>query len=210
MQVKQCSVGMVMTNCYFLINEETKEVALVDPGDKAQLLLRHCKQMDLTVKAILLTHGHFDHILAVPELKEATGATIYASKAEAGVLEDPDCNLSGAWQCRPMTVKADVSLSDGQEFEVCGAKVRMILTPGHTCGSCCYYLPTEGWLFSGDTLFCESYGRLDLPTAMPARMASSINDKLLVLPEETKVYPGHNEATTIGHEKKYNPMAGWR
>ena len=210
MQVKQCSVGMVMTNCYFLINEETKEVALVDPGDKAQLLLRHCKQMDLTVKAILLTHGHFDHILAVPELKEVTGATIYASKAEAGVLEDAEYNLSGAWQCRPMTVKADVSLSDGQEFTVCGAKVRMILTPGHTCGSCCYYLPEEGWLFSGDTLFCESYGRLDLPTAMPSRMASSINDKLLVLPEETKVYPGHNESTTIGHEKIHNPMAGWR
>lgn len=209
MLVRQCSVGMVMTNCYFIINEETKEVALVDPGDQAQRLLRQCGQLGLTVKAILLTHGHFDHILAVPALKEATGATVYASQAEDALLMDAEYNLSGSWQCRPMTVKADVLLKDGEEFTVCGTKVKMILTPGHTCGSCCYYLSEQGWLFSGDTLFCESYGRLDLPTAMPSRMASSINDKLLVLPEETVVYPGHDALTTIGHEKKHNPMAGW-
>ena len=207
MQVRQCNVGMVMTNCYFIINEETKEVALVDPGDQAQFLLSQCRQLGLTLKALLLTHGHFDHIMAVPALKEATGAAIYAAKAEDGLLMDPEYNLSGAWQRRPLTVKADVLLQDGQEFELLGTKVRMILTPGHTCGSCCYYLPEQGWLFSGDTLFCESYGRLDLPTAMPSRMVSSINDKLLVLPEETKVYPGHNDMTTIGHERRYNPLA---
>ena len=207
MQVRQCNVGMVMTNCYFIINEETKEVALVDPGDQAQFLLSQCRQLGLTLKALLLTHGHFDHIMAVPALKEATGAAIYAAKAEDGLLMDPEYNLSGAWQRRPLTVKADVLLQDGQEFELLGTKVRMILTPGHTCGSCCYYLPEQGWLFSGDTLFCENYGRLDLPTAMPSRMAGSINDKLLVLPEETKVYPGHNDMTTIGHERRYNPLA---
>lgn len=209
MQVRQCNVGMVMTNCYFIINEETKEVAMVDPGDQAQYLLNQCRQLGLTLRAILLTHGHFDHIMAVPALKEATGAVIYAAQAEDALLRDAEYNLSGAWQRRPLTVEADALLRDGQEFELLGCQVKMILTPGHTCGSCCYYLPEQGWLFSGDTLFCESYGRLDLPTAMPSKMSESINDKLLVLPEETKVYPGHNDMTTIGHERKYNPMVGW-
>ncbi len=209
MQIRQCNVSMAMTNCYFIINEETKEVALVDPGDRAQFLLSQCRQLGVTLKAILLTHGHFDHIMAVPALKEATGATVYAAQAEDALLQDAEYNLSAAWQRRPVTVEADILLQDGQEFTLFGSPVRMILTPGHTSGSCCYYMPQQGWLFSGDTLFCESYGRLDLPTAMPSRMASSINDKLLVLPEETKVYPGHNEMTTIGHEKKHNPMAGW-
>lgn len=207
MQVKQCTVGMVMTNCYFIINEETKEAALVDPGDRADLLLKKCEELGVSLKVILLTHGHFDHIMAVPALKAATGAVVYAAEAEDGLLQDSDYNLSGSWQRRPMTLKADVLLQDGEEFPLFGSTVRMILTPGHTAGSCCYYMPEEGWLFSGDTLFCESYGRIDLPSSMPAQIARSINEKLLVLPEETNVYPGHNETTTIAHEKRYNPAA---
>lgn len=205
MQVRQCTVGMVMTNCYFIINEETSETALVDPGDRAEFLLQKCAQMGLTLKAILLTHGHFDHIMAVPALKEATHAPVYASRAEDALLRDSEYNLSGSWQRRPVSIEADILLNDGEEFDLFGSKVKMILTPGHTCGSCCYYMPEENWLFSGDTLFCESYGRLDLPGAMPSMMASSINDKLLILPEETQVFPGHNEMTTIAHERKYNP-----
>ena len=112
MLVRQCNVGMVMTNCFFIINEETKEVALVDPGDQARRLLDQCRQLGLTLKAILLTHGHFDHIMAVPALKEATGATVYASKAEDALLMDAEYNLSGSWQHRPLTVKADVLLQD--------------------------------------------------------------------------------------------------
>ncbi len=207
MKLLSCQVGMVMTNCYIMINEETKEAAMVDPGDQAQALLNQCKQRGVTLKAILLTHGHFDHIMAVPGLKEATGATVYAAQAEKGVLTDAETNLSGSWQRRPLEIEADVWLHDGQEFDLLGSTVKMLLTPGHTCGSCCYYMAGEGWLFSGDTLFCESYGRLDLPTAMPSKMAASIRERLLVLPEETEVYPGHNEPTTIEHEKKYNPMA---
>jgi len=122
MQVRQCNVGMVMTNCYFIINEETKEVALVDPGDQAHQLLRQCSLMGLTLKAILLTHVHFDHIMAVPALKEAAGAVVYASKAEDSLLMDADYNLSGAWQRRPMTVKADKLLKDGETNIIKGFK----------------------------------------------------------------------------------------
>lgn len=207
MRLLQYTVGMVMTNCYMIVNEETREAALVDPGDQAEYLLGQCGERGLTLKAVLLTHGHFDHILAVPALREKSGAAVYAARAEAALLEDPEDNLSGSWQRRPVTVKADVLLEDGEEFTLLGSTVRMLLTPGHTAGSCCYYMPKEKWLFSGDTLFCESYGRTDLPTSRPAQIGRSIREKLLTLPEDTAVYPGHNETSTIEHEKRYNPAA---
>ena len=207
MQLLQFTVGMVMTNCYMIFNEETKEAALIDPGDQADCLLEQCRRRGLTLKALLLTHGHFDHILAVPALQRETGASVYAARAEAALLADSQANLSGSWQRRPLTFTPDVLLEDREEFTLLGSRMQMILTPGHTAGSCCYYLPEEKWLFSGDTLFCESYGRTDLPTSQPAEIGRSIREKLLILPQETAVYPGHNETSTIEHEKKYNPAA---
>ena len=207
MQLLQFSVGMVMTNCYMIFNEATKEAALVDPGDQAAYLLEQCRLRGLTLKAILLTHGHFDHILAAPALREETPAPVYAARAEAALLADSEANLSGSWQRRPLTLTPDTLLEDGETFALLGSRMQMVLTPGHTAGSCCYYLPEEKWLFSGDTLFCESYGRTDLPTSQPAAIGRSIREKLLTLPEETIVYPGHNETSTIRHEKKYNPAA---
>ena len=208
MKLELIHVGMVMTNCYILTNEETGEAALIDPGDEADRLLACCRDRRLT--AILLTHGHFDHILAVPRLREASGARIYAPAAEVPLLMDSDENLSGPWQGRPGSVRADVTLQDGEEFELLGTRIRMLLTPGHTAGSCCYYLPQEGWLFSGDTLFCESYGRVDLPTAMPDAISRSVRE-LLALPADTRVFPGHGGGTDIAHERKCNPLAhGWK
>lgn len=207
MQLLPFTVGTVMTNCYMIFNEKTKEAALIDPGDQAAYLLGQCRKRSLTLKAILLTHGHFDHILAVPALQQETHAPAYAARAERALLADPEANLSGSWQRRPLSLTPDILLEDGETFTLLGSQIQMILTPGHTAGSSCYYLSEEKWLFSGDTLFCESYGRTDLPTSQPLEIGRSIREKLLILPEETTVYPGHNETSTIRHEKQYNPAA---
>lgn len=206
-QLMQCTVGMVMTNCYILVNQETKEAVMVDPGDQAAELMQFLTQENAALKAILLTHGHFDHMLAVPALREATGAIVYAARKENALLHDTDANLTGSWIRQPMTLEADRLLEDGEEFIQAGCRFRMLLTPGHTAGSCCYYMEEQGWLFSGDTLFRESYGRVDLPTGSPASIGRSICDRLLILPPETQVYPGHGEATSIEHERVWNPAA---
>lgn len=206
-QLLQCTVGMVMTNCYILLNRDAGEAVMIDPGDQASRLLQLLEQEHMMLKGILLTHGHFDHILAAPALRQETGAPVYAARAENDLLHDTDANLTGSWVRKPMTLEADRLLADGETFVLAGCRFRMLLTPGHTEGSCCYYVEEQGWLFSGDTLFFESYGRVDLPTGSPAAIGRSICDRLLVLPPETQVYPGHGEATTIEHEQKWNPAA---
>lgn len=203
----QTRVGMVETNCYLLHNEESGEAVLIDPGDQGRELLSLLEREKMTLKAILLTHGHFDHMLAVPVLREATKAVVYAAAAETKLLKDTAMNLTAAWIGKPMTLEADRWLQDGEIFTEAGCQMQMILTPGHTAGSCCYYAKEQDWLFSGDTLFRESYGRVDLPGAVPEEIHSSICDKLLVLPPKTQVYPGHGEATTIEHERTWNPAA---
>ncbi len=207
MRMLSCVVGSVMTNCYILIEEKTRQAALIDPGDEADRLLEVCEKQGLSIKAILLTHGHYDHILAVGRLREKTGAPVYAAEAETSLLGDAQINLSASWEGRSTVVTADVCLQDSEEISLFGHTVRMLLTPGHTAGSCCYLLPEEGWLFSGDTLFYESYGRTDLPTGSSAQIRRSLRERLFALPQETEVFPGHGEGTTIGHEKKYNPLA---
>lgn len=208
MKIERLVLGDVRTNCYLLINEKTLETIIVDPADRADVIIRKAVDEGLNLKAVFLTHGHGDHILAVSDLKRDFGLKVYASEAEKELLSDPEQNLSRALFGVAVTVKPDVFLEDGQEFEEAGMKFRMLLTPGHTPGGCCYYQPEEKVLFSGDTLFSGSIGRTDFPGGNLSTLVRSVKEKLLVLPEDVKVYPGHEEMTSIGQEKKYNPYMG--
>jgi len=210
MRIMKMLVGQVMTNCYIVYHNDTREAFIVDPGDHAARLGDAVVKENLSLKAILLTHGHFDHMMAVPGLKERFGVPVYAGEGEVELLQDSNSNLSGGWIGKPTVIPVDHSLKDGEEFSLAGFTVKTIHTPGHTGGGVCYYIAEEQVLFSGDTLFCESYGRTDLPTGSMSAIARSINERLLALPEDVMVYPGHSEETSIGHERKYNPLSGMR
>lgn len=205
-RVKGMVVGMVQTNCYLVYDEETKRAVIVDPGDGADVISSQCKNLGLKPEAILLTHGHFDHIMAASALKEEWGLKIYACEKELEVLRDGKKNMMMTYYRKSITLEPDVTVRDGETFEAAGAVWTAYETPGHTIGSCCYYLEKEAILFSGDTLFQTSYGRVDFPTGNAMDMLASVK-KLLTLPENVMVYPGHLGETTIGHEKKYNPLA---
>lgn len=205
LDLQKCILGPVMTNCYFLKNKETGELLIVDPADQPRVIIDKIKEMQAKPAAILLTHGHYDHILAVEDIKKEYGIPVYASAMEMETLEKPMVNLS-AFQGKACFLKADVQLSDLEVFEAAGFSIQAIYTPGHTAGSCCYYLKEENALFSGDMLFHGSVGRTDLPGGSTADIVKSLHRLLESLPEETEVYPGHDIATTIGYEKRYNPF----
>ena len=208
MKVERMVLGQIQTNCYFAINEATKETIVIDPADRPDSVLRKAVDEGLTLKAIFLTHGHADHMLGVPELKAKLGIPIYACEAEKALLADPAQNLSPALFRKSVSFAADVWVKDGQELEVAGMKFRVYGTPGHTPGGCCYYSAEAGVLFSGDTLFAGSVGRTDFPGGSMSALVRSIKEKLTPLPDETKVYPGHMEESTIGAERRYNPYLG--
>lgn len=199
-------VGEVQTNCYFVYNANTSECVIIDPGAQAQALYEYIEEKGLKPVAILLTHGHFDHIGAVTMLRNKYGIKIYAARAERETLESPDMNLSVQFGAS-MIMEADEWLEDGQEIELIGEKIRCLLTPGHTEGGMCFYFVGSGMLFSGDTLFEQSVGRTDFPGGSMSQIVQSIRTKLFVLPDHTKVYPGHGMMTSIGSEKMLNPYA---
>lgn len=200
-------LGQVATNCYFVYDTEKMEAVVFDPADYGATIFDKLKENGLKVAAIFLTHGHFDHILGVAKLKQLSHVEIYAAKAEQELLSSEDLNCS-AQTGRIATVTPDHLLKDGETVEIAGIPIKMILTPGHTGGSCCYYIESAGILLSGDTLFEASVGRTDLPTGSMSDLVHSVKEKLFVLPDETVVYPGHGDKTTIGSEKKYNPFLG--
>ena len=193
------------TNCYFVYREGKEDVIFFDPGDQGGYIYDKLSEHGLKVKAILLTHGHFDHIAGVKELKEKSGAKVYALDAEADFLMDIDKNLTSQFG-RPITITPDVLLKDGEELTLFDIDIKVIATPGHTEGGASYYIKEAGFLISGDTLFEGSVGRTDFPTGSMSVLVRSIKEKLFTLPDDTKVYPGHGEMTTIGDEKKYNPF----
>lgn len=199
-------VGPVQTNCFFYFEEDNRDGIVVDPGDEADKILQYVRDRKLNIQAILLTHGHFDHIMAVEALKKEWNVPVYASHEERQVLENPQINLS-VQMASPLSLTVDKYLKDGEKLELMGQEVRCILTPGHTCGGMCYYFPKQGVLFSGDTLFQESVGRTDFPTGSMSTLIRSVREKLFTLAPATRVYPGHGMMTSIENEKMYNPYA---
>ncbi|MBR6402821.1 MAG: MBL fold metallo-hydrolase [Eubacterium sp.] len=197
--------GPVATNCYTVINEDTNEAILVDASGSTDSLLSAVKDAGAKLVAVLLTHAHFDHVDAVEKVRDIfPEVQVYIGVNDEKLLSDPGLNLSLAFMGNPVSVKSDNTVSDGEEIELIGLKIRCIEVPGHTIGGMCYYIESLGTLFDGDTLFHGSIGRSDFPTGNGEDLIKNIEDKLLVLPEETKVFPGHDSETTIGREKTSN------
>ena len=199
-------LGPVFTNVYYAMNPESREIFIVDPAAAADRIEQRISRMGGKPVAILLTHGHFDHILAAEEIRSRYQIPIYACLQEKEMLREPSVNMTDQFS-RTVSLKADHYLSDLDVFTCAGYTVQMLHTPGHTVGSCCYYLPDEGILLSGDTLFRGSYGRTDLETGSTAAIIRSVRRLLKMLPDDTVVLPGHMGRTTIGFEKKYNPLS---
>ena len=205
MKIEKFVLGSMGTNCYLIINEETKELIIIDPATCPDYVVSHVKSNGYIPRAIFLTHAHFDHVMGIDGWVKEFGIPVYLHEEEKKVLEDPELNLSGVFGASYSY--SDVKcLNDGQEVEVAGFIFKVIHTPRHTCGGCCYYCADEGVLISGDTLFYQSVGRSDFPTGSMGTLVRSIKEKLFCLPEDVMVYPGHNDATCIADEKKYNPF----
>ena len=196
-------LGMVGTNCYLLCNMDIKECVLIDPADSQDEISRMIDESGCSLKGILLTHGHFDHIMAADAVRDKYGVKVYASCDEKNTLEQPHINLGEAYGLK-LSVKADVWHKDGEILKLAGFDIEALHTPGHTEGGSCYYIREIGVLFSGDTLFCGSVGRTDFPGGSMSEIVRSIKEKVMVLPDDTKVYPGHGEGTSVGYERENN------
>ena len=205
-KVNYRALGMLSTNCYVVENPDSQKVLIVDPGDSPLEIARQIDEIDGDPEAILLTHGHFDHMLAADALRKKYHIPVYVHEKEQHLLGDARENLSGLWSA-PYTMQADKTVKEGDILHLADFKIHVLATPGHTAGGVCYYIPAEKALFSGDTLLCESYARSDFPTSSGRDLIASVKRLLKELPGDVTVYPGHNDETTIEHEKRYNPLA---
>lgn len=199
MKVINMVLGPIATNTYIAYNEATKECFIVDPAANCQMIVSTIEDYSLSPVAILLTHGHFDHIGAADDLRKHFGIKIYAMSEEKEILETQN-NLAYMIN-KSMTLSVDEFFTDGEEITLIGEKIKVIRTPGHTIGSCCYYIESQKILFSGDTLFCNSHGRYDFPTGSYSEIIDSIKNKLLELDDDVRVLSGHGDETTIGFER---------
>lgn len=199
------SVGQLRTNCYLLGCPNTREAMVIDPGGDVEAILSAIRDAQVRVIQIVLTHFHFDHCLAAEPLRSATGASLLIHREDAPYLIKPPALFRFFVPGVPRGLVADRTLEDGEHIPVGGLEVQVLHTPGHSPGGISLWVPDEGVIFCGDTLFREGLGRTDFPGSSHEVLLASIRNKLFTLPDETIVYPGHGPETTIGHERRYNP-----
>jgi hydroxyacylglutathione hydrolase len=199
-------VGPLQCNCTILADEETREAIVVDPGDEISRIHRRLTSLGLTLKQILITHAHIDHVGGALKLKALTGAPIYLNEADLPLLQMMSAQATWLGIETPETAPPDEALTDGRRVGLDNYPAQVIHTPGHTQGSICLHFAPLKMVLAGDTLFAGSIGRTDLPGGNYEQIIESINSRLLNLPNETTVVPGHGPATTIGAERKTNPF----
>lgn len=200
-RIKICTNIAELTNCYIVQDEETKETMVIDPGGEAEKILEMLNILEAQLKYIYLTHCHADHIGAVNRVKNEKGGIILINRYEANGLNNKDINLSEITENETIELSADSRVDDGDLIHVGDIEFKVIHTPGHTGGSSSLYCEKEGLVFTGDTMFRGAWGRTDLPTSSFEDIIESITNKLLVLPDNTIVYPGHGKSTKIEYEK---------
>lgn len=204
MIIKKLEVGPIMANCFVLGCEDTREAVVIDPGDDADRILMILAKEKLTVKYLINTHGHFDHVGANRRMKEVTGASLAIHPDDAPMLSELSRSAASFGLSAENSPEPDLLLRDKDTVEFGNITLTVIHTPGHSRGGICLYTP--GHLFAGDTLFAGSIGRTDLPGGDYDTLIASIKQKLLVLPDDTMVYTGHGPETTIADEKRMNPF----
>jgi len=201
--VKRLVVGPFATNCYIVGSESNKEGMIIDPGAEAKKILKSIKDLELGIKFIVLTHGHIDHIGALKEVKEATGAEVYLHSGDANFLQGRSSSTVFGLSY-PEPPPPDRLLGGGDSIDIGDLHFLVLHTPGHSPGGIC--LLGHGVVFCGDTLFNYGIGRTDIPPGSYSQLMNSIYTKLMILPDSTIVYPGHGPDTTIGTERRGNPF----
>lgn len=206
MIIKDLTVGPIMANCYIVGCEETKSAAVIDPGDEADRILMVLAEDGLTVKTIINTHGHFDHVSANQRMKEVTGAELLIHELDAPMLSQLSATAAAWGMSSDNSPPPDRMLAHGDVVQVGNIALTVIHTPGHTQGG--ISLHADNAVFVGDTLFAGSIGRTDFPGGDFGVLKASIQEKLFTLDDDVTVYPGHMGPTTIGREKRTNPFVG--
>lgn len=199
-------VGILQCNCSIFGDEQTHEAIVVDPGDEISRITQILDQHQLKVKAIVITHGHIDHVAGAHKLRAQTGAPVYMNERDRELLDALDMQARWLGVETPQKTEVDTNAADGTVLQLGTADFQVVETPGHTQGSISLWIPKENKLIAGDTLFRESIGRTDLPGGNSRQILASIKTRLLDLPEEAVVIPGHGENTTIAREKERNPF----
>jgi glyoxylase-like metal-dependent hydrolase (beta-lactamase superfamily II) len=199
-------VGPLQCNCSVVADENTREAMVIDPGDDIEEILAIVNKHRLTVKQIVITHAHIDHVGGAMKLKKATGAPILLNQNDSALLKMLDVQAAWIGMASPGAVQIDESLGHGDKVSAGSLTADVLHTPGHTEGSICLYFAPEKKLIAGDTLFAGSIGRTDLPGGSYKKIIESLHERVLALPDETIVVPGHGPATSIGQERDSNPF----